>query len=305
MKVLVAGGAGFIGSHLCRALLDRGDEVVALDNFYTGRRANLEGLPLEIVEADLCCPPDLGKSFDAVVNLASPASPPAYQAKPIETLDVGSIGTKNALEIAHKSGARFVMASTSEIYGEPLVHPQPEEYRGNVNTIGPRSMYDEAKRFSEAMTAAYRNVYGLSCGIIRIFNTYGPRMQPDDGRVVTNFLMQAKQGLPLTIYGDGTQTRSFCYVADLVRGILAMLGKDEPGPINLGNPQEISMLELAEIVDKVTGKHNERVFRPLPGDDPTRRRPDISRAWERLGWKPEIPAEVGLRKTWEWLDGIH
>lgn len=301
MHVFVAGGAGFIGSHLCRALIARGDSVTVVDNLYTGKRANLDGLPLRFLEADLCVLPQLEEHFDAVINLACPASPPAYQAKPIETLDVGSLGTRNALELARRNGARFLLTSTSEVYGEPEVHPQRESYRGNVNPVGPRSMYDEAKRFSEALTTAYHNYHHVSTAIVRIFNTYGPRMQPDDGRVVTNFLSQALAGQNLTVYGTGSQTRSFCYVADMVRGLLAMLDSSENGPINLGNPQEITMLELAQIVGQVTGRQVTTEFRALPGDDPSRRRPDITLAQERLQWQPIVPLEEGLKATWQWL----
>lgn len=302
MRVLVAGGAGFIGSHLCRALVERGDSVTVIDNFLTGKPENLLGLDLKLIEADLCsAAAQLSESFEAVVNLASPASPPAYQQHPLATLDVGSIGTRNALEIARRSQARFLMASTSEIYGEPQVHPQVEEYRGNVNTVGPRSMYDEAKRFSEALTTCYREHFGVSTAIVRIFNTYGPQMQADDGRVITNFLSQAKQRLPLTIYGEGTQTRSFCYVSDMVEGLLAMLDSSQAGPINLGNPAEITILQLAQSLEAITGVPLNFVYRPLPGDDPTRRRPNIDKAKSLLNWQPHTSLEEGLKRTWEWI----
>ena len=308
MHILVTGGAGFIGANLCRALLKRGDEVTVIDNLYTGKRENIEDLPLRFIEGDICdralmqqkFSPDL-VHFDGVMNLACPASPPAYQAQPIETLLTGSVGTANTLEVARAHKARYLITSTSEIYGEPTVHPQTEEYRGNVNTVGPRSMYDEAKRFSEAMTTAYAETYGISTAIVRIFNTYGPFMQPDDGRVITNFLNQALYGTPLTIYGDGSQTRSFCYVDDLVGGLLAMFDSAERGPINLGNPQEITIRELTDFVQTVTGRPCQICFKPLPGDDPTRRCPDIAKANKLLQWQPHTPLKDGLTATWEWF----
>ena len=308
MHILVAGGAGFIGANLCRALLKRGAEVTVLDNLYTGKRANIDDLPLRFVEGDICDRDLLQQQFspnnlhfDGVMNLACPASPPAYQAKPIETLLTGSLGTVNTLEIARAHRARYLLTSTSEVYGEPAVHPQTEEYRGNVNPVGPRSMYDEAKRFSEAVTTAYAETYGLSTAIVRIFNTYGPFMQPDDGRVVTNFLNQALDDTPLTIYGDGSQTRSFCYVDDLVEGLLAMLASQERGPINLGNPQEVSVGKLVEAVRQVTGKNCQITYKPLPGDDPTRRCPDITKAKTLLHWQPHTDLLTGLQSTWEWF----
>lgn len=301
MRILVTGGAGFIGSHLCRAILDRGDRVVAVDDFSTGRRENLEGLSLEVIEHDLCRPLSLAGPFDVVMHLASPASPRAYQARPLETLEVGSSGTRNALDLARVHGARFVLASTSEVYGDPEEHPQREEYWGCVNPVGPRSMYDEAKRYAEALTVAYGGVHGVPVGIVRIFNTYGPRMLPDDGRVITNFMVQARDGLPLTVYGEGEQTRSFCYVSDLVSGLLAMAASQHPGPINLGNPHEFTILELAREVLAVTGRQAPIEFRALPGDDPRRRCPDIGRARRLLGWEPRVPLRQGLLRTWEWL----
>ncbi len=305
MHVLVTGGAGFIGANLCRRLLKEGCTVTVLDNFCTGRRENLQGLDLEIIEADLCQTKTVDGHFDAVIDLACPASPPAYQSIPLETLRVGSVGVYNALEIARQNNARFLHSSTSEIYGEPLVHPQKESYRGNVNCLGPRSMYDESKRFSEALIRAYTQKYGVSTAIVRIFNTYGPYMREDDGRVVTNFLHQMRNNLPLTIYGDGSQTRSFCFVDDLVEGLVRMLLSQESGPINLGNPGEFTMLELAQVVSKVCGKTPKLVYKPLPGDDPTRRCPDITLAKERLGWEPTIKLEEGLRQTWEFLTRSH
>jgi dTDP-glucose 4,6-dehydratase len=301
----VTGGAGFLGSHLCEAVLARGDSLVCIDNLSTGRLANISHLAgaagFEFIEADVTRGLDLPGQFDAVAHLASPASPPAYLRLPLETLAAGSAGTDSALRLAHRDGARFVLASTSEVYGDPQVHPQPEDYWGNVNPIGPRSVYDEAKRFAEALTSAYRSARGVDTGIVRIFNTYGPRMSAGDGRIVTNFVSQALTGQPLTIYGDGSQTRSFCYVDDLVRGILAMLSSVEPGPINLGNPEEFSVASFAQLVLEITGSPSAIEYLPLPADDPGRRRPVITRAEQLLGWKPEIPVEDGVRRTVEWF----
>jgi dTDP-glucose 4,6-dehydratase len=301
----VTGGAGFLGSHLCEAVLARGDSLVCIDNLSTGRLKNISHLAdaagFEFIEADITRGLDLPGKFDAVAHLASPASPPAYLRLPLETLAVGSAGTQSALRLAHRDGARFVLASTSEVYGDPQVHPQPEDYWGNVNPVGPRSVYDEAKRFAEALTTAYRSARGADTGIVRIFNTYGPRMSAGDGRIVTNFVSQALTGQPLTIYGDGSQTRSFCYVDDLVRGILAMLGSNEPGPINLGNPEEFSVAGFAQLVLKITGSSSAIEYLPLPADDPGRRRPVITRAEQLLGWKPGIPVEDGIRRTVEWF----
>ncbi|MER6378808.1 UDP-glucuronic acid decarboxylase family protein [Streptomyces sp. NPDC001250] len=305
MRVAVTGGAGFLGSHLCEALLRRGDEVVCLDDFSTGDPANItafrENPAFELVAGDVSRLIDVRGPVDAVAHLASPASPPDYLRRPLETLAVGSRGTENALRLAARHDARFVLASTSEVYGDPEVHPQDETYWGHVNPIGPRSVYDEAKRFAEALTQAYRTHQGTDTGIVRIFNTYGPRMRPHDGRVVSSFVAQALAGEPLTVYGDGKQTRSFCYVEDLVRGIVAMLDRDEPGPVNLGNPVELTVLELAELVLRLTGSRAEVQFHPLPVDDPTRRRPVIARAAERLGWVPEVGIEEGLRRTVRWF----
>ena len=309
MRVVVAGGAGFLGSHLCDALLERGDQVVCVDNFVTGSGLNVAHLigrgDFELFEHDVTRPfdDDLGGPIDAVMNLASPASPKDYLALPIETLDVGSIGTRQLLELARRHDARFFMASTSEVYGDPLVHPQTEGYWGHVNPIGERSVYDEAKRFSEALTAAYRRTYGLETRLVRIFNTYGPRMQVDDGRVVSNFIVQALRGEPLTIYGDGSQTRSFCYVADEVRGFLALLDSDEPGPVNIGNPVEFTMLELADLVVELTGSTGGLEHRPLPSDDPRQRRPDITLARDRLGWEPDVDLRAGLELTIPYFAG--
>ena len=302
-RIVVAGGAGFLGSHLCDALLARGDSVVCVDNLVTGRRENVAHLGahdgFELVEADVCEPFEVPGAVDVVMNLASPASPVDYYALPIETLDVGSIGTKRLLELARAHQARFFMASTSEVYGDPDVHPQVEEYWGNVNPIGQRSMYDEAKRFSEALCFAYHRTHGVELRVVRIFNTYGPRMQPDDGRVVSNFIVQGLRGEPLTIYGDGSQTRSFCYVDDEIRGFLALLDGDVVGPVNVGNPGEFTMVELAELVIELTGSSAGMVFEPLPSDDPKQRRPDISIAKAELGWEPEIALREGLARTIE------
>jgi dTDP-glucose 4,6-dehydratase len=301
MRVLVAGGAGFLGSHLCDALVGRGDEVVCVDSLVTGRRLNvahLIGRPdFTFVEHDIVRPLDVAGPIDAVMNLASPASPCDYLALPIQTLETGSIGTRNLLDVAVRSGARFFLASTSEVYGDPLVHPQTETYWGNVNSIGERSVYDEAKRYAEAITMAYHRAHGVDVRIARIFNTYGPRMQVDDGRVVSNFIVQALRGQPLTIYGDGSQTRSFCYVADEVAGFLALLDSDVRVPVNIGNPGEFTMSELAELVLGLTGSTAGVTFAPLPSDDPQQRQPDITRARELLGWEPQVALRDGLQRT--------
>lgn len=300
-RVVVAGGSGFLGSHLCDALLDRGDSVVCVDNLVTGRRSNVAHLEsndrFEFVQADVCQPLEIDGQIDVVMNLASPASPKDYYELPIETLDVGSIGTRNLLELAHANDARFLMASTSEVYGDPDIHPQVEEYWGNVNPIGQRSMYDEAKRFAEALCFAYHRSKGVDIRVVRIFNTYGPRMQPDDGRVVSNFIVQALRNEPLTIYGDGSQTRSFCFVADEIRGFLALLDGPLVGPVNVGNPGEFTMLELADLVIELTGSTAGIVHEPLPSDDPKQRRPDITIAKSELGWEPEIVLREGLART--------
>ncbi|MGB9604744.1 MAG: UDP-glucuronic acid decarboxylase family protein, partial [Bryobacteraceae bacterium] len=277
MRFLVTGAAGFIGSHMCDRLLEEGHEVIAVDNLSTGSRANLEHLQgrpgFRFILHDVCEPLEIEEPLDGVLHLASPASPKDYLAHPIETLDVGSIGTRRMLELARRHGARFLLSSTSECYGDPLVHPQPESYWGNVNPVGPRSCYDEAKRFAEALTMAYRRVYGLRTSIARIFNTYGPRMKLDDGRVVPTFLDQALRGVPLTVYGDGSQTRSFCYVSDMIEGLWRLLLSGEPGPINLGNPVELTVLEFARRILELTGSRSPIEFRPLPEDDPRRRQP--------------------------------
>jgi dTDP-glucose 4,6-dehydratase len=303
-RIVVTGGAGFLGSHLCRTLLDRGDAVVAVDNLLTGRLDNIDDLcardGFEFVRHDVSVGIPVDAPVDGVLHFASPASPPEYLAYPFETLDVGSLGTRNALELARAHDARFLVASTSEVYGDPLVHPQPEEYRGNVSAIGPRSVYDEAKRFAETLTMAYHRHHGVHTGIVRIFNTYGPGLRPADGRVVSNFVVQAIDGKPLTVYGDGSQTRSFCYVDDEIRGILALFDSGIVEPVNIGNPDEFTVRELAEMVLEVTGSSSEIVFEALPEDDPTRRRPDIGRARELLGWEPRVPVREGLRRMHEW-----
>ncbi len=297
----MAGGAGFLGSHLCEHLVGRGDEVLCVDDLSTGRRRNLsvlaghERFAFEVADVAVEVP-DPG-ALDAVLHLASPASPPAYLERPLATLAVGSEGTRRLLELADRHRARFVLASTSEVYGDPLVHPQVEAYRGNVDCVGPRSVYDEAKRFAEALTMAWQRSRGLDVGIARIFNTYGPRLSAGDGRVVSNFIRQALAGEPLTIYGDGSQTRSLCYVDDMVRGLLALLDAAETGPVNLGNPDERSVLDLAREVVSVTGCDPGFTFLPLPVDDPTRRCPDVSRARRTLGWRPEVSLTEGLSAT--------
>jgi dTDP-glucose 4,6-dehydratase len=304
MRVVITGGAGFLGSHLCRCFLDRGDEVVAVDNLSTGRRENVAALEghagFEFVVADVCVEIPVTGRVDGVLHFASPASPPEYLEMPLETMDVSSIGTRRALDLARANDARFLVASTSEIYGDPLVHPQREDYNGNVDPTGPRAVYDEAKRFAETLTMTYRRQYDVDTGIVRIFNTYGPRLRPADGRVVSNFLAQAIDGKPLTIYGDGSQTRSFCYVDDEVRGLVALFDSDVSDPVNIGNPDEYTMLELARIVCEVTGAQSDVVFEPLPTGDPTQRRPDITRAKELLGWEPAIALREGLRRMYEW-----
>ncbi len=305
MRVLVTGGAGFLGSHLCDALVARGDSVVCVDDLSTGRLGNISQLTgttsFEFVQADVSAGLALPGPFGAVAHLASPASPPEYLRRPLATLAAGSSGTEHTLRLAERDGARFVLASTSEVYGDPEVHPQPEDYWGNVNPVGPRSVYDEAKRFAEALSTAYRSARGVNVGIVRIFNTYGPRMSGSDGRIVTNFISQALTGRPVTVYGDGRQTRSFCYVDDLVRGLVAMIDCAEPGPVNLGNPEEFAVADFAELVLSITGSASPVEHLPLPQDDPVRRRPVIDRAAERLGWKPEISVADGLRKTVDWF----
>jgi dTDP-glucose 4,6-dehydratase len=298
--VLVTGAAGFLGSHLCDALLVEGHHVVGVDNLSTGNLDNLSHLRNEprfsFEQSDITQPFDPGK-VDFIFNFASPASPLDYMRLGIETLLVGSAGTINTLEIAKKYGAGYLHASTSECYGDPLVHPQVESYWGNVNPIGPRSVYDEAKRFSEAAVAAYQRYHRVNTHLVRIFNTYGPRLQPNDGRLISNLVMQALRGDPLTIYGDGSQTRSFCYCSDLIDGILRLSKSDEHDPVNIGNPDEWTVLECAKEVQLLVGLKSEIVFKPLPQDDPTRRRPDITRARTLLGWSPKVALREGLERS--------
>jgi dTDP-glucose 4,6-dehydratase len=306
-RIVVAGGAGFLGSHLCDHLIGRGDSVVCLDDLSTGTTENvahLEGTDqFTLVVTDVSESVELGSSerIDAVCNLASPASPPAYLERPLQTLAAGSEGTRRLLELARAHGARFIMASTSEIYGDPEVHPQVESYRGNVDPTGPRSVYDEAKRFAESITMAMHRTYGVDVGIARIFNTYGPRLAPGDGRVVSNFISQALRGEPLTVYGDGSQTRSLCYVDDEVAGLVALLDSTLTGPVNIGSPDERTVYELATLVLEVAGSRSPITFLPLPIDDPTRRCPDITLAAFELGWKPTTELRDGLAATIAYL----
>ena len=302
-RAVVTGGAGFVGSHLCRALRSRDWEVVAVDDLSTGRAdhvRDLEGPGFALLEHDVVGGIPVEGPIDAVLHLASAASPPEYLARPLETLAVGSDGTRHALELARTFGARFLLASTSEVYGDPLEHPQRETYWGNVNPVGPRSVYDEAKRFGEALTMAYHRVHAVDTKVARIFNTYGPCLEPADGRVVSNFLAQALEGRALTVYGDGLQTRSFCYVDDEVAGLLALLDSDWVGPMNIGNPEEHTILELAEAVLEVVGSTAPIRFAELPVDDPSRRQPDITVARRELGWEPTVGLREGLARTLEW-----
>jgi dTDP-glucose 4,6-dehydratase len=303
-RALVTGGAGFLGSHLCDALLAEDWDVVVVDNLLTGRRANFAHLKnqprFEFVEKDICEPFDVGK-VDYVFHFASPASPVDYSNHGIATLKVGSFGTFHALDVAHKYGAKYFVSSTSECYGDPLEHPQKETYWGNVNPIGPRSVYDEAKRFTEAVTMAYRRYHKVDTHIVRIFNTYGPRMQLNDGRVVPNFMKQALRGEPLTVYGDGNQTRSFCYVSDEIDGFVRLSKSDEHLPVNIGNPNEFTILECAQMVLKVTGSKSQIRHEPLPQDDPKQRCPDITKARQLLQWEPKVDLETGLRKSLDYF----
>ena len=302
---MVSGGAGFIGSHLCEALLARGFDVLALDNLITGSSNNvrtLVGRPdFEFRQANVNHEVLIEGDVRFVLHFASPASPPQYDANPIHTLKVGTLGTMNMLGLARAKGATFLLASTSEVYGDPLIHPQPESYWGNVNPIGPRGCYDEAKRCAEAFAMAYHRAHGVDTRIVRIFNTHGPRMQVLDGRAVPNFMAQAIKGEPLTVYGDGSQTRSLCYVSDLVRGVLAALERADELPVNLGNPEEITVLKLAQTIVRLAGSDSKIVFRELPIDDPKQRRPDITRARKLIGWEPEIGLEDGLARTLEYF----
>ncbi|GGV22147.1 epimerase [Actinomadura cremea] len=304
-RAVVTGGSGFLGSHLCEALLARGISVVCMDNLLTGTSRNIAHLTergdFRFIKRDLTEPVHVPGDVGYVFHLASAASPADYLRLPLQTMEVGSQGTRHALDLAESKGARFVLASTSEVYGDPLVHPQPESYWGNVNPVGPRSVYDEAKRFGEALTSAFRHARGLDTSIVRIFNTYGPRMRPDDGRAIPTFLRQALTGEPLTVTGDGTQTRSICHVDDTVRGIVALALADHPGPVNIGSPYEVSMAELAELIIGLTGSPSALRFVDRPQDDPRVRRPDTTLAEDVLGWRPRVGVEEGLRTTIEWF----
>jgi dTDP-glucose 4,6-dehydratase len=308
VRVLVTGGAGFLGSHLCDRLLAEGHEVVAVDNLSTGNLRNIGHLGNEprfrFLRHDVTRYVEIDEPLDAVLHFASPASPIDYLELPIQTLKVGSLGTHNALGLAMAKEARFLLASTSEVYGDPLVHPQPESYWGNVNPIGPRGVYDEAKRFAEAMTMAYHRAHGVDTRIVRIFNTYGERMRPRDGRVVPALICQALAGEPMTVFGDGSQTRSFCYVSDLVEGIYRLLLSGETDPINIGNPSELSVLEFARTIQRLTGTSSQIVFKPLPVDDPKIRQPDVTKARVKLGWEPKVKLEEGLLRTIEYFRSL-
>ena len=305
MRVLITGAAGFLGSHLADRFLRDGHVVIGMDNFITGNRDNLRHLEcrddFRLVEHDVSQYIDISESLDGVLHFASPASPIDYLELPIQTLKVGSLGTHNALGLAKAKNATFLLASTSEVYGDPKVHPQPESYWGHVNPVGPRGVYDEAKRFGEAMTMAYHRYHGMDTRIVRIFNTYGPRMRPGDGRVVSNFIVQALRNEPITVYGDGSQTRSFCYVDDLVDGICRLFGSGGPDPVNIGNDGEFTVTELAEIVTRLVGSESEVVVRSLPADDPRQRQPDLSLARQTLDWQPRISLEDGLKRTIEYF----
>jgi dTDP-glucose 4,6-dehydratase len=309
LRIVVSGAAGFIGSHFCDRLLAEGHTVVGLDNFLTGSPANVAHLEADprfrLVPQDITRPFTVSGPVDCVANLASPASPKDYLEHPIETLDVGSVGTRHMLELARDKGARFLLTSTSECYGDPLVHPQVETYWGNVNPVGPRSCYDESKRFAEAMTMAFHRAHGVRTNIARIFNTFGPRMKLDDGRVVPAFLDQALRGEAITVFGDGSQTRSFCYVSDLVDGLFRLMLSDERYPVNLGNPREMTILEFAEHIRDLTGSASPIQFRPLPEDDPKQRKPNIEKAQRVLGWSPQVALDEGLRLTVEFFRGVH
>jgi len=308
VKVLVTGGAGFLGSHLCERLLAEDHEVVAMDNLSTGNLRNIASFEkdrrFEFVRHDVTRYIEIEGPLDAVLHFASPASPIDYLELPIQTLKVGSLGTHNALGLAMAKKARFLLASTSEVYGDPLVHPQPESYWGNVNPIGPRGVYDEAKRFAEAMTMAYHRAHGVDTRIVRIFNTYGERMRPRDGRVVPALIGQALACQPMTVFGDGRQTRSFCYVSDLIEGIYRLLLSKETEPVNIGNPAELSVLDFARTIQRLTGTRSEIVFQPLPVDDPRVRQPDIAKARTRLSWEPKVKLEDGLMRTIEYFRSL-
>ncbi|KPL17445.1 MAG: NAD-dependent dehydratase [Anaerolineae bacterium SM23_84] len=308
MRVLITGGAGFLGSHLCERFLDEGHQVIAMDNLITGSVRNIAHLAgherFRFIKHDVTEYIYIDEPLEAVLHFASPASPIDYLQLPIQTLKVGALGTHKALGLARAKGARFLLASTSEIYGDPLAHPQSEDYWGNVNPIGPRGVYDEAKRFAEALTMAYHRYHGLDTRIARIFNTYGPRMRLDDGRVVPNFIGQALRGEPMTVHGDGSQTRSFCFCSDLIEGIYRLLASDYTQPLNLGNPNEMTILQLAHLINGLTGNQAGVVYKPLPPDDPKVRQPDVTRAQGILGWRPEVSLRVGLEQTIEWFRGV-
>ena len=305
MNILVSGAAGFLGSHLCEKLLIQGHSVIGIDNYVTGRKENLSAFlsnpNFSFVEHDICKPLEIEQELDRVYHLASPASPIDYIELPFETMYVNADGTRNMLNLAEKNKARFFLASTSEVYGDPHVHPQVEDYWGNVNPIGPRSVYDEGKRYAEALTMAYHRYRQVEVRIVRIFNTYGPRMRANDGRVVPTFINQALNQQALTIFGDGLQTRSFCYVSDLINGFIALMESDITGPCNIGNPQERTMLDLAEAINKYTGNQTPHAYKPLPKDDPTRRRPNIDLAREALQWEPQVSFEDGIQRTIAWF----
>lgn len=304
MRAVVTGAAGFVGSHVVTRLVDDGWTVVGLDNLVTGRDENLGHLAerdtFSLRHADVSDGLTVDGGVDLVLHLASPASPPDYLQRPLQTLRAGSLGTQSALDLATDKGARIVLASTSEVYGDPLVHPQTEDYWGNVNPVGPRSVYDEAKRYAEALAMAYHRVHGLSVALARIFNTYGPRMRRDDGRAVPNFIVQALHDEPITVHGDGSQTRSLCFVDDLVEGLMRLASGEHTGPLNLGNPEEVTVLQLAELVRELSDSRSEIVFVERPEDDPTRRRPEITLARSVLGWEPTVPLREGLARTLEW-----
>ena len=305
MRALITGGAGFIGSHLCEFLLEQGCTVVCADSFITGSPENIRPLTnhprFSLIQQDVTGYLDVAGELDWVLHLASPASPRDYLELPIQTLKVGALGTHNALGLAKARGARFLLASTSEVYGDPLVHPQPETYWGNVNPVGPRGVYDEAKRFAEAMTMAYHRAHSVDTRIVRIFNTFGPRMRLNDGRAIPAFMTQALTGAPVTVFGDGSQTRSFQYVTDLLHGIWRLMGASVHDPVNIGNPHEMTLLDLAKRILRLSGSWSEIVFQPLPEDDPKIRQPDISRARALLGWEPRVDLDEGLRQTLDWF----
>lgn len=305
MRILITGGAGFIGSHLCDFFLAKGWQIICMDNFITGSPSNISHLQSNpnflLIEHDVTKPIEIDGDVDYILHFASPASPVDYLKFPIQTLKVGSLGTHNALGLAKAKKSVFLLASTSEVYGDPLVHPQKEDYWGNVNSVGPRSVYDEAKRFAEAITMAYHRAHGMNAKIVRIFNTFGSRMRLNDGRVVPNFIYQALNGQPLTVYGDGSQTRSFCYIDDLVEGIYRLLLSDLNEPVNIGNPREMSVLEFAKLILKITGSKSEITYLPLPEDDPRQRQPDISKAGQFLQWEPKVGIEDGLARTIAWF----